>query len=512
MFHELFTAADVRQIRAEGLSEAQVLEQIALFQSGFSPVALNRPCTVDDGIVVIPAEAQSGFVQRHEQECRKNRMLKFVPASGAASRMFKEWFEFLGKGTFPFDTAGGEFLRDLRRFAFFEDLRAAVARQGGNLESWMAEKRYGNILNCILTEEGLNYGNHPKALLKFHDYPDGSRAAIEEHLVEAALYARGGDGICRVHFTLSGEHEESVRKHLSRMRPYYERQYGVSFDVSLSIQSPSTNTLAVDLENHPFRDETGKLVFRPGGHGALLVNMNGLDEGDIVFLKNIDNIVPDRLKSATVHCKKVLSGCLVSLQEEIFRWLIKMDEGPLTEDEYRAIIRFCREKLYVDFWPGFNDLPAADRQRFVFSRLHRPVRVCGMVKNEGEPGGGPFWVDEPDGTQSVQIIEESQIDSHSGSQRAIWSAATHFNPVDLVCGVRDYRGRKFDLMQFVNRKTFSISRKSEKGSVLRALELPGLWNGSMHDWTTVFVEVPVETFNPVKIVYDLLRPQHLPDR
>ncbi len=512
MSSELFTAEDLRQIRAEGQSEAQVREQIELFQRGFPPVNLNRPCTVDDGIVVLSKEDQDCFVQRHEQECRKNRMIKFVPASGAASRMFREWFEHLDRGALPSEAAGDQLICDLRRFAFFEDLRAAIRRQGRNLDIWIAERRYGDILNCILTEAGLNYGNLPKALLKFHDYPAGSRAALDEHLVEAALYARGGDGVCRVHFTLSGEHEEIVRDHLTRVRSRYEALYGVSFDISLSIQSSSTNTLAVDLENRPLRDDAGRLVFRPGGHGSLLVNMNSLNDSDIVFLKNIDNVVPDRLKPPTVHYKKVLSGCLISLQEEIFRCLKKIAGGLLAEDELEAVIRFCREKLHIGFPPGFGDLSPAARQRLLFSRLNRPVRLCGMVKNEGEPGGGPFWVDEEDGTQSLQIIEESQVDPHSASQRAIWSAATHFNPVDLVCGVRDFQGRKFDLMQFVNRKTYSISLKSEKGRALRALERPGLWNGSMHGWTTVFVEVPVETFNPVKTIHDLLRPQHLPGR
>ena len=507
-----FTEDDLSQIQEEGQSEAQVREQIELFQRGFPPVVLNRPCTMDDGIVVIPKEDQDRFVQCHERECRKNRMRKFVPASGAASRMFKEWFECLDRGAFPSEAAGGEFIRDLRQFAFYEDLRAAIRRRGGSPDTWFAERRYGDILNCILTEAGLNYGNLPKALLKFHEYPAGSRAAIEEHLVEAARYTRGGDGVCRIHFTVSGEHEEIVRQHLSRVRQRYEESCGVSFDIALSIQSPSTNTLAVDLENRPFRDDAGRLVFRPGGHGSLLVNMNGLNGGDIVFLKNIDNVVPDRLKSETVHYKKVLSGCLIRLQEEIFHFLARMAEGPLETGEREAVIRFCRERLGIGFPPGFDDLSPDEKQRHLFSRLNRPVRVCGMVKNEGEPGGGPFWVDEEDGTQSLQIVEESQIDAQSEAQRAVWSAATHFNPVDLVCGIRDYRGRNFDLQRFVNRKTFSISQKSEKGRALRALERPGLWNGSMHGWTTVFVEVPIETFNPVKTVYDLLRPQHLPGR
>jgi hypothetical protein len=506
---EFFTPQDLRQIEAEGLSEAQILEQIEVFRKGFSPVRLNRPCKVKDGIAVIPEEDEDGFLRCHERECRKGRMLKFVPASGAASRMFKEWFEFLDRGSFDSEAMNAAFDRDLRRFAFFGDLRAAVQRQGGNLDKWMAEKRLTNILDCILSEKGLNYGNLPKALLKFHAYPGGSRAAIEEHLVEAALYAKGGDRVCRIHFTVSREHEEKVSNYLSSIRSQYEKQWDVSLDIGISIQSSSTNTLAVDLENRPFRDEKGRLVFRPGGHGALLFNMNSMSDEDIVFLKNIDNIVPERLTPATVRYKKVLCGYLISLQEKMFHYLTRMAEGQMKADDLSVIVSFCQEELCIRFPAGFDEWSWAAKQALIFSKLNRPVRVCGMVKNEGEPGGGPFWVDEEDGSQSLQIIEATQIDPTSVTQRAVWSAATHFNPVDLVCGVRDYRRRQFDLMKFVNQRTFSISQKSEKGRELRALERPGLWNGSMHDWTTLFVEVPIETFNPVKTVYDLLRPQHL---
>ena len=265
----------------------------------------------------------------------------------------------------------------------------------------------------------------------------------------------------------------------------------------------------MDREDRPFRDEKGRLVFRPGGHGALLFNLNSLIDGDIVFLKNIDNIVPDRLKSATVLYKKMISGYLINLQEQIFLYLTMIADGQIKADDLEAVVSFCREKLYIIFPSGFKELPLAEKQNLIFSKLNRPLRVCGVVKNEGEPGGGPFWVDEEDGTRSLQIIEESQIAPFSDAQRALWSKATHFNPVDLVCGVRDYRQRKFDLKQFVNQKTFSISQKSEKGRDIQALELPGLWNGSMAHWITIFVEVPVETFNPVKTINDLLRPQHL---
>ena len=506
---ESFTAEDIRQIRAEGLTEAQVLDQIELFKKKIFSIKLNSPCSIGDGIVVIPEEDKDKWVQYHERECRKGRMIKFVPASGAASRLFKEWFKFLDEGCFDSEAAASTFSRDLRQFAFFKDLLTVIKHQGSDLESWVAEQQFKDILIFLLTEKGLNYGDLPKALLKFHAYPDGSRTAIEEHLAEAALYVQDGHHICRIHFTVSMEHEEKVRHYLSQIQNHYEKQYGVTFDIDISIQSSSTNTISVDREDRPFRDEQGRLVFRPGGHGALLFNLNSLIDGDIVFLKNIDNIVPDRLKSATVLYKKMISGYLINLQEQIFLYLTMIADGQIKADDLEAVVSFCREKLYIIFPSGFKELPLAEKQNLIFSKLNRPLRVCGVVKNEGEPGGGPFWVDEEDGTRSLQIIEESQIAPFSDAQRALWSKATHFNPVDLVCGVRDYRQRKFDLNQFVNQNTFSISQKSEKGRDIQALELPGLWNGSMAHWITIFVEVPVETFNPVKTINDLLRPQHL---
>jgi hypothetical protein len=315
--------------------------------------------------------------------------------------------------------------------------------------------------------------------------------------------------MCRLHFTLSEEHQDDVTDYLSVIKGYCEKHYDVTFDIALSTQKSSTNTIAVDLNNRPFRDQQGELVFRPGGHGALLDNLNGID-GNIIYLKNIDNIVPDRLKPITVFYKKALGGYLISLQKEIFRYLRHLDKAELDEKTLQEMKLFSENKLHLVIPPWFEDLPLAEKCSFVFKILNRPIRVCGMVRNQGEPGGGPFWVNGEDGTQSLQIIEESQIDSGSTEQKAIWSRATHFNPVDLVCGVRDYRSCKFDLHEFVNRDAYFISQKSEKGRDLKALELPGLWNGSMAFWNTIFVEVPIETFNPVKTIHDLLRPQHLP--
>jgi hypothetical protein len=403
------------------------------------------------------------------------------------------------------------FARDLKKFAFYDDLRDAIRRDGLDIGALMEKRQYKEVLGYILTLRGLNYGSLPKALLKFHAYPGGSRTALEEHLVEAALYGRDSLDRCRVHFTVSPEHETVVKECLDRLKGPYESRLGVCFDLELTVQQSSTNTIAMGLDGFPHRDSQGRLVFRPGGHGALLRNLNSID-GDIIFIKNIDNVVPDRLKPATTHHKKILAGHLVSLQSDMFRYAAMLAEGRATEELITRIGRFCKEKLHREPSPFFSDQPLPEKVRWLFDRLNRPLRICGMVRNEGEPGGGPFWVEdregEGQGAQSLQIVEEFQVDAGSADQRSLWTAATHFNPVDLVCGIRDYRRRKYDLDRFVDHRAVCISIKSEKGRNLLALELPGLWNGAMARWNTIFVEVPIETFNPVKTVADLLRPQH----
>lgn len=508
--HEIdWSKDDIRQIDAEGLTLEEVRSQIERFHRGARPVLLHRPCTAGDGIVVIPEGERDALVRLYEESLGETVAVKFVPASGAATRMFREWYRYLDEPAIASNDARLSFVSDLPRFAFFPDLREVISRTGGDLTALLANAKIAEILTFILTPEGLNYGQLPKALLKFHGYPERSRTALEEHLVEAALYARDVHAICRAHFTVSGEHLRVVEDCLSQVRAGYEDRHGVRFDIALSIQESSTNTVAADARNRPIRDREGRLLFRPGGHGALLAKLNRID-GDVIFVKNIDNVVPDRLKAATIHSKKTLGGYLLSLQKEMFRYLHALDSGLADEPLVRAMTLFCRKKLSVGFPRDFDDHPLAERRRYLSERMNRPLRVCGMVRNEGEPGGGPFWVEEADGTQSLQIVEEIEIDRRSEGQQAIWRAATHFNPVDLVCAVRGYRGQKFDLRRFVNRMAFCIAEKSEKGRELRALELPGLWNGSMAFWNTAFVEVPIETFNPVKTVTDLLRPAHLP--
>ena len=504
-----WTAQDHKRIAAEGLTIAGIEGQLALFRRGIAPVRLERACRAGDGIMVVPQEERTRLVLGYEAASPSLQVIKFVPASGAASRMFARWYRCLRGAATEDEVLTEAFASELKQYAFFPDLKAAVAARGEDLEAMLARQDHREILAYILTDAGLNYGVLPKALIKFHAYRDGNRTALEEHLVEAALYARDGEKRARLHFTVSREHRDAVQEHLEAVIPGYEKKYDTRFDVGLSTQDGATNTLAVDLRHRPFRDDEGRLVFRPGGHGSLLANLNKLD-ADIIFLKNIDNVVPDRLKPETVFWKKLLAGVLLRVQGEVFRSIGLLERDGCTEGEAEAIRLFCEGEMNIVLPEDFRERTLAERRRFLLGRLNRPLRVCGIVKNEGEPGGGPFWVEDRAGEgPSLQIIESFQVAQDDPQQRAAWASATHFNPVDLVCGVRDWRGEKFDLSRFVDPDTASISRKTEKGRDLLALEWPGLWNGAMACWNTLFVEVPLITFNPVKTTADLIRPQHL---
>lgn len=509
MAEMILSASDIEHIRARGITEQTVLRQIDLCRLGASAVTLHRPATIGDGIVRIAEAEWNVLVALHDEAAKAGRCLKFVPASGAATRMFKEWHGVFNRGGFNRREDFDAFVTSLPHYAFYEDLRTALSGAGRDLGDLVEQSRGPEILDFILNEKGLYYAFKPKALLKFHRYADGSRTALEEHLVEAALYVRDDSGRCRIHFTVSAEHLDPVKELLGRVSSSYENRFGVRYDVGISVQSESTDTIAVDIDNLPFRDRDGRLLFRPGGHGALLYNLNGID-GDIVFIKNIDNIVPDRLKNATVLYKKILGGYLVLLQRELFGYLRALSVPAAGKQVMDDAARFVAGRLGCALPPGLERRPPEERRHILMERLNRPLRVCGMVKNEGEPGGGPFWVAGRDGGCSLQIVEEVQVDKGNGDQAAIWAASTHFNPVDLVCGIRDFKGRKFDLERFVDGGQAFISKKSYEGCDIKALELPGLWNGSMAFWHTVFVEVPIDTFNPVKTVEDLLRQAHLP--
>jgi Domain of unknown function (DUF4301) len=514
---------DLRQIQAHGLTPEQVHNQLRLFAQPPRCIRLARAARVNDGIQRIPLADWDGYLNRQAEAARQGRFTKFVPASGGATRMFElllHYFYHVNQdlaGLIDAELAQGmhrarEFLvfHDcLRQFAFFPELQDLCAAQGNNLEDLIAGRRYQDIMFQVLTEAGLHYQDLPKALIKFHAYGDASRTPLEEQLVEAAAYVQDQAGNCRLHLTILPRHRQIFQRFLDRMQPALEERFGCRFAVDFSFQHPGTDTLAVDGENRPFRDSQGHLVFRPGGHGALLENLQHL-QGDLVYIKNIDNVVPDRLKEPTILWKKILGGLLVDLQAEIHRHL-----GTLGQNCGRVALahtlQFAQERLGLAFYPSILELPEDLARGLVVRALNRPLRVCGVVQNQGEPGGAPFWVQEADGSLSLQIVEKAQVDLNDPEQRAVWETATHFNPVDLVCAFRDDQGVPFDLAEFVDHEAVFIARKSMEGRELKALELPGLWNGAMARWLTVFVEVPITTFNPVKTVFDLLRPEHQPE-
>ena len=385
-----------------------------------------------------------------------------------------------------------------------------MAANGNNLEDLLGARRYREIMKQILTEAGLFYQDLPKALIKFHAYGKESRTPLEEHLVEAAAYVQDRDGRCQVHLTILPRHRQLFERLLALVQPSLEERFGCRFRVDFSFQHPSTDTLAADADNRPFRDNRGHLVFRPGGHGALLENLKEL-QGDLVYIKNIDNVVPDRLKEPTILWKKILGGLLVDLQEQVHQHLRQLGQNSGDRSALEGAVEFARNSLALAIPPRILEWPQDLARDFLARALNRPLRVCGVVENQGEPGGAPFWVQEADGSLSLQIVEKAQADLSDPEQQAVWETATHFNPVDLVCALRDDQGVPYDLSRYVNHEAVFISRKSLEGRELKALELPGLWNGAMARWLTVFVEVPITTFNPVKTVFDLLRPEHQPE-
>ena len=505
----MLTQEDKDLLAKKGISEEKIADQLESFVKGFPYLKLSAAASVDnEGIMLADEDEQKKYLAAWDAYKEGDKkVVKFVPASGAASRMFKNMFEFLGADyDAPTTDFEKKFFERVHDFAFYNDLNEACQKNAGkSIDALVEEKNYKAVVANLLEGAGLNYGQLPKGLLKFHKYEDGVRTPLEEHLVEGALYAAGKSGEVNVHFTVSTEHRELFQKLVDEKVAEYAAKYGIKYHVSFSEQKPSTDTIAADMENKPFRVD-GKLLFRPGGHGALIENLNDLD-ADVVFIKNIDNVVPDRLKGDTVTYKKLLAGVLVSLQKQAFEYLELLDTGNYSTAQIEEIIRFVQHNLRCRK-EDIKNLEDAELVIYLRSKLNRPMRVCGMVKNVGEPGGGPFLAYNPDGTISLQILESSQIDMNDPEKKAMFEKGTHFNPVDLVCAVSDYKGNKFNLVNYVDKATGFISYKSKGGKDLKALELPGLWNGSMSNWSTVFVEVPLSTFNPVKTVNDLLRDQH----
>ena len=476
----MFSEKERAQIEAHGLTVEQVEHQIENFQKGFPFLKVVAAASPEDGILLLSQEEVAEAVAQYEAHANNLKIQKFVPASGAATRMFKELFEFVNEGK---RGAGiDQLLDNLDKFAFYPELQHFVGAEADDKSKVEA-----------IVKSGLCYGAKPKGLVTFHAYSDGNRKAVEEHLAEGAMYA-ASNGVVKIHFTVSPEHIEGFRSLLDEKLAHYEEKFGVKYEISFSVQKSSTDTIAVNPDNTPFLTDEGNLLFRPAGHGALIENLNEID-ADIIFVKNIDNVTTDARKGDTVTYKKALAGLLVGLQAEAAEHLANLKAGTA---DVQKVENFIEKKLYTK-------LPAERDTALLLSILDRPIRVCGMVRNEGEPGGGPFWVGNPDGTQSLQIAESSQI---APEDMPLMKSATHFNPVDLVCGVRRADGSKFDLTQYTDPETGFISSKSSGGRELRAQELPGLWNGAMAKWNTIFVDVPISTFSPVKVVQDLLRPQH----
>lgn len=503
-----FSQEDLAQIEAKGMTVETVEEQLECFKKGFPYLKLENSASLGSGIKQLNDSAEA-YAEKWDKLIEEGvKSVKFVPASGAASRMFKDLFGFLDA---DYDTPESSFEKNffahIKTFAFYNALNEMCQKnEGADIDSLMADGKYKSVVENLLAEKGLNYGWLPKGLLLFHNYPTASRAAMEEHLVEGALYAKNGDATVNIHFTVSHDHMPFFKELTERVVPAYEKEFGVKYNISFSEQKPETDTIAADGENQPFR-ENGALLFRPGGHGSLIENLNEID-ADVIFVKNIDNVVPDSFKADTVLYKKVLAGVLAEAREKIFAYGKLLESGNYTIDDLREIIQFVQKELCTKN-PEIKQMEDSDLAMYLLKKLNRPLRVCGMVKNIGEPGGGPFLAYNEDGTYSPQILESSQINMAHAESKTAFEGGSHFNPVDLVCSVRDWNGNHYNLPDFIDKNTGFISEKSKSGKVLKALERPGLWNGAMSDWNTIFVEVPISTFNPVKTVNDLLRETHL---
>ncbi len=483
---------DLGQLKARGISEEEIGQQVGYFENGFPWMALGKSATVGDGIIRFSEVELTDYVSLFEQERAALSILKMVPASGAATRMFKSLFEHLTSG--ESNKESRLFFEKIQEFAFYPALKKWISSSDAETE----------VLSRLLASPGLEYGILPKGLLEFHAYESGARTPFEEHLVEAALYASDG-ALARLHFTVSPEHRSRFEALAARLIPLWEAHFGIRYELSFSEQKPSTDTVAVNMDNTLFRESDGSLLFRPAGHGALLENLNDL-QADVIFIKNIDNVVPDALKDSTILYKKALGGLLVSILAKIESLASQLRANP-SEELIAEAIEFMG--TYLGYVPSidFDQVFLADQVDLLLSVLARPTRVCGVVKNTGEPGGGPFWCPDERGNLSLQLVESAQVDMNNPGQKELFAGSTHFNPVDLVCAPRG-----LDLLAFRDMATGFITEKTKDGRRLKAQELPGLWNGAMAYWNTVFVEVPLETFNPVKTVTDLLRDAHQNNR
>lgn len=508
-----FTDQDINQIEDKGLTKEGIESQIELFKSGIPFTNIVEAATISNGIVELNETLKNESIELFENKKNELSLLKFVPASGAATRMFKFLFQFLQgynaekKDANLNDENINSFVKGINKFPFYNQVIQKLEAKGVMYNELSEVEKGYHFAQTIVNENDLNFGDWPKGLLPFHNYSDVDiSTAFEEHLYETALYS-GKDQQANLHFTISEKHEEKFKQEFKRIKNKVEKNTGIKFNISFSYQHQSTDTIAVTPNNEPFRNGDGSILFRPSGHGALLQNLNALD-ADIVFIKNIDNVVVKQYREEVAKYKKVLAGILLKLQDKAFEYLRQLDGESVSENQINEIVDFLSQKLNVIISKEFEKYSGSNKIKYLKEKLNRPIRVCGMVKNEGEPGGGPFWIKDKEGSESLQIVESAQIDLSNNEQKNIFQKATHFNPVDLICGLKNYKKELFDLNKFVDHDAAFITAKTKAGKNLKALELPGLWNGSMAYWNTIFVEVPIVTFNPVKTVNDLLKPHH----
>lgn len=508
----LFTEQDTLQIKKHHLSVEMVKTQIMRYKQGILPLHLVAPATIGNGIKTLEKEEARKLAKSFDTPAAGKKIVKFVPASGAATRMFRHLFMFKdenasSKNPDAETKATLEFINNLKNLPFYEDLKLRAAKKGQKLDVLIKKKEYRRIIDYLLTDKGLGYGQLPKALIKFHFSNGKPLTALEEHLIEAAMYAKDGAGVARIHFTVSREHRYGVETLCKAVVADYEKKYKVTCVISFSVQKPATDTIAVDASNLPFRNPDRTLLFRPSGHGALLTNLNDI-VADVIYIKNIDNVQPDRLKDEVTLYKKALAGYLLEIKQKIHFFLGEFETGTVPEKLLDEAYDFAENILSIKV-PASIQNDTATLIEYLYQKFDRPLRVCGMVKNRGDVGGGPFWIKEKEGTISLQIVEKSQVNTSSPEQLKILNSATHFNPVDIVCAMNDHNGEPYDLMHFRQPDTGFITMKSKDGKPLKTYELPGLWNGSMANWNTVFVEVPISTFSPVKSINDLLKKEHV---
>ncbi len=502
-----------------GITVQKVIHQLEKFASGISYADIVKPCGIGNGIFKLTDSKHDELIQLYHQAAISGRLMKFVPASGAATRMFSKLQTYLNhsekitlsglrKDAVSDSSARAvlDFINGLENFAFFDELKSLLTNSGYDFKKLNENDDIRPIIRKLINEDGMNYSFYPKGAIAFHKYEDRLRTAFEEHIYEASQLVADQFNNVNIHFTISREHEDIFQKSVNKTINDL-RNEGFNIILSYSYQEKSTDTISVTFDNKPFLNNDGKLVFRPAGHGALIENLNNLS-GDLIIIKNIDNILPSTKNAVSLRYAKILTGFLISVQKEIFSYLRVLEKQKVNDSLITEIKKFAVEYLSLHIPQDFDKQITDNKAAYLFTKLNRPIRVCGMVKNEDHPGGGPFWVRNSGGEISLQIVEESQINKSDPVQLKLFQSATHFNPVDMICAVKNFKGRNFDLKKYVDENSGLITTKTYQGKELKALELPGLWNGGMSDWNTLFVEIPSETFNPVKEITDLLKPAH----